>query len=422
MSFFQTTHRLSNNSARLGTISTDHGDIQTPAFVPVGTQATIKSLTPEDMDNLGAQAALANTYHLYLRPGQHIVKQLGGLHKFMDYNKPIWTDSGGFQVFSLGIALEHGVGQVVDLFADDSKEEVALNRKIDEAKERNQLLDVRSLCKIDDEGATFMSHVDGTLHRWNAEKSMQIQSDLDADLIFSMDECTSPTHDYEYTKQSMYRSHNWELRSLNKFTEIQKARVEQGSHRQFLYGIVQGGPHQDLRTESAQFVASHDFDGVGIGGALVSKSTMKDILEWIHPSLPENKPRHLLGIGGIDDIFVGVEHGVDTFDCANPTRIARHGQVYLHPTAGGSVDNKWRLTISRKELKADPRPVDPSCDCYTCQHFSRAYLRHLYWARELTYFRLASIHNLHYMIRLMSEIRTAITDNTFDKLKHRWLA
>lgn len=407
-----------NKASRLGVISTAHGEINTPAFVPVGTQATVKGLISDDLDQLGSSSVLANTYHLYLRPGNQVIKDVGGLHKFMNYHKPIWTDSGGFQVFSLGIALEHGVGKVVDLFSDDSREEISLNKKL---SNQTSLLDKKSFCKVDDEGVTFMSHLDGTLHRWTAEKSMEVQSDLGADLIFAMDECTSPTHDYIYTKQSMYRSHDWENRSLIRFGELQNLRMKSNGHKQYLYGIVQGGEWEDLRIESAKFVSSNNFDGVGVGGALVSKSVMKKILEWINPLLIDAKPRHLLGIGGVDDIFTGVEWGMDTFDCAHPTRIARRGHLLISPESGGSRENKWRVSAGNPDWVGDISAIDKYCDCYVCKNFSRAYIRHLYWAQELTYYRLASIHNLRFMMKLLELIRDGLGNNYFDKIKNDWL-
>lgn len=407
-------------TARTGVISTAHGEIKTPAFVPVGTQATVKGLTADDLRMVGSQCMLSNTYHLYLRPGPQIIANQGDLHGFMHWDGPIFTDSGGFQVFSLGIAMEHQVGKVVDLFADDSREEVALNRKLEAAQQRTELLDVRSFCKVDDEGSTFMSHLDGTLHRWTAEKSMEVQDLLGADIVLVLDECTSPLHDYDYTKSSMERSHDWEMRSKKRFDELQQLRKERGLHGQLLYGIVQGGPFEDLRLLSAKFVTELGTDGIAIGGALVSKSKMAQILSWVIPALPEEKPRHLLGIGEIDDLFLGVELGIDTFDCAHPTRIARRGHMYISPKNGGAKENHWRVGIGRKEFEDDSRPVDPGCDCYTCVNFSRAYLRHLMWAQELTYFRLATLHNLRFVHRLMEQMRISLQSGTFEALKSSW--
>lgn len=418
---FEVISKSSTSRARVGVITTAHGKIATPAFVPVGTQATVKGLTGDDLLALGAQCVLSNTYHLYLRPGADVIARQGDLHGFMQWDGPIFTDSGGFQVFSLGIAMEHQVGKVVDLFADDSREELALHKKLEQAQQRTELLDIKSFCKVDDEGSTFMSHLDGTLHRWTSEKSMGVQDLLGADIVLVLDECTSPLHDYEYTRRSMIRSHDWEQRSAKAFAELQVARQNNGKHQQLLYGIVQGGPFKDLRLESAKFVTDLQTPGIAIGGALVSKSKMCDIFEWSIPELPDDRPRHLLGIGEIDDLFNGVEAGIDTFDCAHPTRIARRGHVYISPENGGNPENHWRLAIGRKLFEDDSQPIDPGCDCYTCQKFSRAYLRHLVWAQELTYFRLASIHNLRFIHRLMEQVREAIQKGTLPDLRKKWL-
>jgi len=298
-------------------------------------------------------------------------------------------------------------------------------------KDAKELLDTRSFCKVDDEGSTFMSHLDGTLHRWTAEKSIQVQKLLGADIILALDECTSPLHKYDYTKKSMERSHDWEQRSLDEFKKINQVGAGFNSApipSQLLYGIIQGGPFKDLRLQSAKFVSDHDFDGIAVGGALVSKKKMAEILSWVIPELPEIKPRHLLGIGEIDDLFKCVQAGIDTFDCANPTRIARRGNLYISPQNGGSQINKWRITIGKTEYARDSQPIDLGCDCYTCRgtsksgtKFTRSYLRHLYWAQELTYFRLATIHNLRFIVRLMEQIRKAIDDDRLGELTEIWL-
>jgi len=233
-----------------------------------------------------------------------------------------------------------------------------------------------------------------------------------------MDECTSPGHDYGYTKESLYRSHEWEKRSLNEFTKLQNRGLGKKS---LIYGIIQGGPFRDLRIESADFVSGGGFDGIAIGGAVVKKQTLYEILDWIGPILPDDKPCHLLGIGEIDDLFMGVKAGVDTFDCAHPTRIARRGNLYISPNNGGCKKNRWRIGIGKSEYKNDNQPIDPGCDCYTCEKFTRAYLRHLYWAKELTYYRLATIHNLRFIIRLMEQIREAVKEERLGELEKEWL-
>lgn len=408
---FNVTHSLGR--ARVGTLQTPHGGIETPAFVPVGTQATVKSLTPHDLEAIGTQMVLANTYHLYLQPGWGTVSKLGGLHQMMRWDRPVMTDSGGFQVFSLGWALEHDVGKLISLFADDSREEVSARVRIQQGK---SLIKHEKLCVVDDLGATFRSHLDGSVHRWTPEKSMIVQKTLGADLIFALDECTSPLHDEAYTKESMRRSHLWEDRSLAAFDQ------EGMGERQALFGIVQGGRFEELRKESARFVGSKHFFGNGIGGALVDKSTMKLILGWIMPILPEDRPHHLLGIGTIDDILSGVEQGVDLFDCAYPTRIARRGDLLMLPQDGGTWSNRWRLQVTRHEFRKDARPVSVTCSCELCRGtFSRGYLHHLFWAKELLAYRLASIHNLAVMHCLMDEIREGISEDKLAKVRKRWM-
>lgn len=414
---------ISNDgSAKLGELVTPHGAIDTPAFVPVGTQATVKSLTPADLKSLGSQVILANTYHLYLTPGADTVVKLGGLHQMMGWDGPLMTDSGGFQVFSLGWALEHDVGKLVSLFADDSREEVSLRSKEYgvRSKQGKALVKRQKLCIVDDDKATFLSHLDGSLHVWTPEKSIQVQKKLGADLIFALDECTSPLHDKEYTEISMRRSHAWEERSL--VAHQKSGTILQGVSFQAMYGIIQGGPYKDLRIESAKFVAGHDFFGVAVGGALVNKSKMLQILDWVMPLLPPDRPIHLLGIGTIDDILNSVEKGIDTFDCAHPTRIARRGDLMMLPEDGGNFKNRWILSITAQEFAADPAPVSRICRCELCRDgYSRGYLRHLFWAKELLAFRLATIHNLSVMNRLMAEIRQGISDKKLREVKTKWL-
>lgn len=399
--------------ARQGKLKTPHGTMDTPAFVPVGTQATVKAVSIDDLQKLKVQVVLANTYHLYLRPGVETIERLGGLHKMMNWNGPMMTDSGGYQVFSLGWAIEHGVGKVVNFLADDSREEEELKRQM--VNNSKAIIPRKKLCVVDDEKATFISHVDGSLHVWTPEKSIEIQEKLGADLIFALDECTSPLHDREYTQKSMVRTHLWEERSLTAFNKGRRK-------EQAIYGIVQGGPFEDLRIESAGFVAANHFFGNGIGGAMVSKSKMLEILGWIMPVLPADRPSHLLGIGGIDDILNTVGFGIDTYDCAFPTRLARRGGILMLPEDGGSLSNRWTLNVVREEFKNDSSPVSQNCKCELCLGgYSKGYLRHLYWAKELLIFRLATIHNLYVMEKLMSEIREGIAENKLEKVKKRWL-
>ncbi|MBI2309447.1 tRNA guanosine(34) transglycosylase Tgt [Candidatus Collierbacteria bacterium] len=399
--------------ARLGELHTPCGTIDTPAFVPVGTQATVKAVSIDDLQKLKIQVVLANTYHLYLRPGVETIECLGGLHKMMNWNGPMMTDSGGYQVFSLGWAIEHGVGKVVNFLADDSREEEELKRQI--TVKTKSIIPRQKLCVVDDEKATFISHVDGSLHVWTPEKSIEIQGKLGADLIFAMDECTSPIHDSDYTRNSMYRTHLWEERSLVKFRKL---------HNKFqeIYGVVQGGPFEDLRIESAKFVADNHFFGNGIGGAMVTKSKMLEVLDWIMSILPADRPSHLLGIGGIDDILNTVGYGIDTYDCAFPTRLARRGGLLMLPEDGGKLLNRWTLNVVREEFKNDNSPLSQNCECELCSGgYSKGYLHHLYWAKELLIFRLTTIHNLYVMEKLMSEIREGIAENKLEKVKRKWL-
>ncbi len=388
-----------DKKARVGKLVTPHGEVETPVFLPVGTQASIKSLDRRDLEDMGEtepQMILANTYHLYLRPGADTVAKMGGLHKFMNWDRPILTDSGGFQVFSLGFGIEHQVGKMVDLFSKSMVlgEAVAVDPK--------ELVVRTKLCKIEEDGPTFQSHIDGSVHFFPPEISVETQEKLGADFIVALDECTSPLHDYDYTKTSMERSHRWEVRSLK------------AAKQRNMFGVIQGGPFEDLRVKSAKFVSENDFFGIGIGGALVSKEKMREILDWIYPHLSPQKPRHLLGIGTIDDIFTGVERGVDIFDCVHPTRIARMGWLL-------TKTKNFTLDLNKVAYRLDSGPIEEGCGCYTCQHYTRAYLHHLFRARELLAYRLATIHNVYFMMSLMKDIRRAIAEKRFAKLKENWL-
>jgi len=348
--------------ARAGVFSTPHGDLETPVFAPVGTQATVKTLTPAQLDELGASLVLANTYHLYLRPGDDLVADMGGLHRFMQWPHPMLTDSGGYQVFSL-------------------------------AQTR----------KIDDDGVTFKSHIDGSIHHFTPEKSIQIQEHLGADIIMAFDECSDP-NDHEYSKTAMERTHRWAERSLNA-----KKRTDQA-----LFGIVQGGVDPGMRAASAQFIASLPFPGIAIGGLSVgeTKHEMHATLDLVNPLLPENKPRYLMGVGTPEDLINGIARGVDIFDCVLPTRLARHNAAF---------SSEGRLNLMNATFARDQRPIDEACQCYTCQTFTRAYLRHLIVAKELLAGTLLSIHNLYALIQLVKAIRVSIVDNTFESKVAAWL-
>lgn len=342
--------------ARAGIFHTPHGYIQTPVFAPVGTQATVKAVTPAQLDDLGANLILANTYHLYLRPGDDLIAEMGGLHTFMHWSQPILTDSGGFQVFSL-------------------------------AKTR----------EVHDEGVTFKSHIDGSMHHFTPEKAIAIQENLGGDIIMALDEC-APPYDRQYNLQSVRRTHLWAERCLKV-----KVRSDQA-----LFGIVQGGVFQELREKSAEYITSLDFPGIAIGGLSVgeTKEEMHAMLELVDPILPVNKPRYLMGVGTPEDLVNSVKRGIDIFDCVLPTRLARHN---------AALTRTGRLNLANATYKRDPAPIDTNCNCYACQNYSRAYLRHLIIAKEMLSATLLSIHNLHTLVQLAHDIRQAIITHQFDK-------
>jgi queuine tRNA-ribosyltransferase len=388
---FEIHTRLDGALARTGTITTPHGIIKTPAFIPVGTKATLKSLTPEQLEAVGAQAVLANAYHLYLRPGAHILDQAGGLNAFMNWKKPTFTDSGGFQVMSLGV----GFKKVIDMNGD------AIEKPLTK-KER--------LAWIDNEGVTFKSHLDGSKHRFTPEVSMQIQHQIGADITFAFDELTTLHDSYEYQVESLQeRTHPWAIRSL----EEHKRLNEERSHRppQALFGVVQGANYEDLRRECSRFLGAMDFDGFGLGGALTKKN-IGEIVGWMCEELPENKPRHMLGISEPDDIFACIENGADTFDCVSPARVGRNGALY---TRDG------RHNITNAKYREDFTPFDAECDCYTCGNYTSAYLNHLFKADELLSNTLATIHNERFIVRLVDDIRASISDGTFYDFKEAFL-
>ncbi len=367
---FTILHR--DGQARTGIIKTPHGEIKTPAFIPVATKATIKSLTSRQFQETGFASLLCNTYHLYLQPGPEIIEKLGGLHQFMGFRQPIWTDSGGFQVFSLNDG-----------------------------------------CKVSDEGVEFTSHIDRSKHFLTPEKSVQIQRQLGADIIFTFDQCVHFDDSYEKIKEAMERTHRWARRCLDEFSR-------QPSD-QALFGIVQGGRFKDLREESAKFISSLDFPGLGIGGIFGDPTKeIHDVVKHTMQFLPEEKPKHMLGIGSVEDLFDYVEVGADTFDCVLPTRLARMGYVFLTPKGGGKIKNKFRMKITTGH-KGDKKPIDRHCRCYTCRNFSRAYLRHLEKAGELSFYSLATSHNLWFFNSLMEEIRGSIKEGKFKELKEEWL-
>ncbi len=388
--------------ARTGVVETRSGSFNVPAFIPVATSGAVRALDGRDLESMGVEVVFANTYHLYLRPGDDLVKRLGGLHKFMNFDKPIITDSGGFQVFSLGYGMEHGVGKIADnIFLEGMNvEEMA------KASKKG-----KKWARVEEDGVTFKNPLTGEVVELTPQKSMEIQSNLDSDIIFAFDECTSPLSDKNYTAEALERTHRWEEECLESYNREQE-----------LFGIVQGGEYKDLREKSAQFVAQKDFAGIGVGGSLgKSKVDMHSILEWVIPYLPEEKPRHLLGIGAVEDIFNSVERGIDMFDCVAPTRWARRGHLYVSPEEGGTAENKFRINIRNAQFREDERPIYRTCNCFVCQNYSRAYLRHLFSAEELTYFRLSSYHNVNFLLRLMEGIRDSINKGYFQELKKEWL-
>ena len=396
---FEIEKKLEGTLGRVGTIYTPHGSIQTPAFIPVGTKATVKALTVEQVKELGAQAVLANTYHLYLEPGEALVQKHGGFAKMMHWDGPTFTDSGGFQVFSLGAAFGEGVSKVATT--------ESLAAKIAESKE-GQKSERESKVKIDEEGVDFQSVINGSWHRFTPEKSMQIQHALGADIFFAFDECTSPLAPHDYQKKAIDRTHRWAKRSLD---EHVKLGVSQATNaQQALFGVVQGGSYEDLRRESARTLGAMDFDGYGIGGSF-TKDDIGTAVRWVCEELPEGKPRHLLGIGEPIDFFYGVENGIDTFDCVSPTRVARNGAAY---TFDG------RINLHNAQYVEDMLSIEPELNNYTSS-FTRSYIAHLLRANEMLAATLISIHNLHFIVGLVARIRASMLDGTYFEFKKSFL-
>ncbi len=388
---FSIEKKIPHSLGRAGKITTPHGVIETPAYVTVGTKATVKSLTPEQLKEIGTQVVLANTYHLYLEPGPELIRDAGGLGKFMHWEGPTMTDSGGFQVFSLGAAFGRRLGKI------------GKSTKTPKAELSLQEEEKIPLAKINEDGVTFKSHSDGSTHVFTPERSIEIQHNIGADIIFAFDECTAPDASHEYQKEAMERTHRWAKRSL-----IEHKR---GKSAQALFGIVQGGRFEDLRKESAETIGKMDFDGFGIGGSFEEEDLYKAVA-WVNRELPEEKPRHLLGIGEPTDLFGAVESGSDTFDCVAPTRLARNGALY---TTHG------RINIFNAQFVKDFSPIDEGCACYTCTHYSRAYVAHLFRANEILANTLASIHNVYFVVNVTKKIRNSILDGSFFKLKEEFL-
>ncbi|NTU41526.1 MAG: tRNA guanosine(34) transglycosylase Tgt [Nitrospirales bacterium] len=368
MIFMKFTITSENNMARTGILETRRGPIRTPAFMPVGTQGTVKAMSPEELKEIGSDVILGNTYHLFLRPGHEIIRQLGGLHRFMNWSGPILTDSGGFQVFSLS-----------------------------------------SLRKIREDGVEFRSHIDGSLNFLGPEKAMEIQLQLGSDIAMAFDECTPYPAEREYAIKSLELTTQWG-RQCREYWLSHAPLDEAGP---YLFGIIQGGMYKDLRKRSLEELAAIGFDGYAAGGLSVGepKDEMYDIVSYIGPLMPAERPRYLMGVGDLVDCLVAVENGFDMFDCVMPTRNARNGTIFT---------SQGRLSIKRSEYKADPSPLDPNCSCYACRNYSRAYLRHLFLAKEILAMRLNTIHNLHFYLHFFEMMREAIREKSFPAFKKHW--
>lgn len=390
--------RVREGRARAGILTTPHGEIETPAFIPVGTKANVKGVLPSMLSALGTQAVMGNTYHLYLQPGESIVHTAGGLGAFMNWNGPTMTDSGGFQVFSLGAAF----GRNITKIAKGEEKPRAHGLAVYDEDVQSQH---GQLAVIDEEGVTFTSHIDGSLHRFTPERSVEIQHALGADIFFAFDECTAPTEPYEYQREAMERTHAWARRSL-----AAHRRNLDANRRQAIFGIVQGGRHQDLRGESARELSGMDFDGYGIGGSF-SREDMQGAVQAALRELPESTPRHFLGIGEPRDILGGIAEGMDLFDCVGATRLGRHGTIY---TARGTIN------LTNEKFVNDTSPLDPENIIPGTEGFTRAYVSHLLRAREMLGQTIASMHNLGFIVSLVQGAREALLCGTFGDYRERF--
>jgi len=376
---FKILKKSKKSQARLGFLKTENGEIETPTLVPVATQAVVKTLTSEEVEKTKSQILICNTFHLHLKPGEEIIKKAGGVHQFMNWHKPLMTDSGGYQVFSLGFGFDFQLGK----FSKNPKEEIKIGKNSQPKK-----------IKITKEGVFFTSPLDGQKLFLGPKESIRIQEKLGADIIFAFDECPAPFSSYEYLKESLERTHYW--------AEICLKEKKSG---QSLFGIIQGGKYKNLRIESAKFIANLDFDGFGIGGEFgKNKKEMEKILRWTIKELPDNKPRHLLGVGSLEDLKIIIQSGVDTFDCTIPTHYARRGIAF------GSFG---KIDLRKKKFLKEKTPLDPKCDCYTCQNYKRNYLSHLIRAKEITGLKLLTFHNLYFFNKLIEKIRQEIKEGKF---------
>ena len=404
MSFnFEIKKKLSGTRARAAIYTTPHGDILTPAFVTVGTKATVKSLNPEQVSTAGSQVVLGNTYHLYLQPGDEIVRDAGGLGEFMNWHGPTMTDSGGFQVFSLGAAYGKDISKITKI--TDPNFLIPERSSADDGVPR--------LATIGRDGVSFRSHIDGSMHYITPEKSIEIQHNLGADIIFAFDECTSPAEDYRYQEEALSRTHSWAKRCLDRHCELKSETNNQIA----LFGIVQGGREESLRKESARVISEmktkdgQGFDGFGIGGSF-AKEDMATAVSWVNEILPEDKPRHLLGIGEPEDLFMGVEAGVDLFDCVLPTRWGRNGTI---------MTKNGRIIIMNTKFRNDFTPIEDDCECYACKNYTKAYIAHLFHGKEMLAGTLASTHNLYFINRLVANIRESILNDNFLQFKEDFM-
>ncbi len=388
-----------HSRARLGRITTAHGTIDTPVFMPVGTRGTVKSLTPEEVRNTGAEIILGNTYHLYLQPGHELIAQMGGLHQFMQWNGPILTDSGGFQVFSL----------VYGGIADEVKGRRPAHPNAQ-----------KGMVKVTDEAVLFRSYINGSKHVFTPERSIEIQKGIGADIILCFDELPPFRAGYDYTARSLVRTHAWERRCLDFHRHTlggANLPFTAPNPDQSLFGIVHGGVFENLRRESAEYIGSLGFDGLCIGGSLgANKPQIYEVVDMTVPHMPDHLPRHLLGIGDVDDLLEGVARGIDMFDCVSPTRLGRHGTALIRNPA-----KRWKLNLGNAAMRADSGPLDPTCQCSTCQTYSRAYIHHLFRANEILGIRLVSLHNVAFLVNLMRQVRESIREGRFQQFYADWL-
>lgn len=401
---FKIEEKIPNELGRAGLLKTPHGDIQTPAFVPVATKATLKAFTPEQIIDTNSQVILANTYHLYLQPGDKIIKEAGGLHSFMNWKGPLMTDSGGFQVFSLGVAFGNNIKKISGI-----KNEIQLEAMTESYDGGREVSKYFKPAKIDEKGVTFRSHIDGSAHYFTPEKSIEIQHNLGADIIFAFDECTAPTETDHYQGRALDRTHRWAKESLDHHKKLEKEKTNTAP--QALFGIIQGGRVEKLRKESAEFIGAMDFDGYGIGGSF-QKEDMSTAVKWVNEILPENKPRHLLGIGEPEDLFMAVENGCDLFDCVAPTRMGRNGTLHTKTK---------KINILNAKYREDFAAIEDDCDCYTCKNYTKAYLNHLFKAHEMLASTLASIHNIYFINKLVYDMRNSILNGRFKEFKDDFL-